>query len=93
MKIGHKVRIMFGIAAVVSFIIFTPIAITIARREEVSICDTEVIMKDGTVYECAETSSFDNGITLITGCDGSKIKIPTIDIKFIKIIDTNINKN
>jgi len=93
MKITHEVKTALSIAVVVFVIIFTPILIVIARREELSICDTEVIMKDGNVYECAEASSFDSGVTLITGCDGIKIKVLTIDIKIIKIIDTNTNKN
>jgi hypothetical protein len=54
--------------------------------QDMQVCDTVVTMKDGTVYECAETWSSDSGITRIIGCDGTKCQVPTIDVKTIQPI-------
>jgi hypothetical protein len=87
MKISHKGRDILTVATIVFVIISISVAFITLRINELSICDTEVVMKDGAIYECAERCSYDNGITSITGCDGSKISVPTIDIKFIKDLE------
>lgn len=60
------------------------LGILFLKERNDSVCDTTVEMKDGTIYECSSTMSFDSGITSIRGCDGSKVSVPTIDIKTIK---------
>ena len=47
------------------------------------VCDTVVVMKDDRMYNCAETNTYD-GLTHIVGCDGSIIKVPTVDIRTIE---------
>jgi hypothetical protein len=69
------------------FVIIFGISFTILYfvDKDRKICDERVTMKDGTVHYCAETASYEN-ITVIRGCDGSKIKVPTNDIKIIENI-------
>lgn len=49
------------------------------------ICDERVTMKDGRVFNCAETVS-NQSLTIIKGCDGSRIGVPTNDIKIIETL-------
>ncbi len=67
--------IFFGIAFGVVYIV----------HKDSKICDERVTMKDGTIHYCSGTASYEN-ITVIKGCDGSKIKIPTNDIKIIECV-------
>jgi hypothetical protein len=53
-------------------------------------CDEEVTMVDGTKYECRSVSSFNNGMSAINLCDGSRVSVPTHRIKIIiKVEDTH----
>jgi len=56
-------------------------------EKEREVCDTVVVMKDDRMYNCAETNTYD-GLTHIVGCDGSIIRVPTVDIRTIEKIDT-----
>jgi len=55
-------------------------------EKEREICDTVVVMKDDRMYKCAETHTHD-GLTHIYGCDGTRIKVPTVDIRIIEKIE------
>jgi hypothetical protein len=79
----------FGNVFLVTLAVVLPYGIILYyANEDNKICDTRVKMKDGTTYDCAETRSFDDNLTYITGCDGTKIKVPTVDIKTIEDIKT-----
>lgn len=72
------------VAKVVLLSLGASLAIIFLKERSDSVCDTTVEMKDGTIYECSSTMSFDSGITRIKGCDDSRVSVPTIDIKTIK---------
>jgi len=78
---NSKARLVIGVVVMASLMSFGVIYL---KERNDSVCDTTVEMKDGTVYECANTMSYESGITRITGCDGSKVSVPTVDIKTIK---------
>ena len=50
-------------------------------------CNHKVELKDGTIYDAKTTNSYDNGLTYIHLCEGGKLEIPTIDVKFIKRVE------
>ena len=56
-------------------------------EKEREICDTVVVMKDDRMYKCAETHTHD-GLIHIVGCDGSRIEVPTVDIRTIERVDS-----
>jgi len=64
-------------------IVFTVGFVCFIDRDR-KVCDTVVEMKDGTAYNCAEANSYESGVTFIRGCDGSRVTVPTADIKTIK---------
>lgn len=62
-------------------------AFTIAyfAERDSKVCDERVTMKDGRVFNCAETVS-NESLTIIKGCDGSRMGVPTNDIKIIETL-------
>lgn len=78
------IQTFLKIAIIVVLIFGTSGTIIFFHHQDMQNCDTVVTMKDGTVYECAETWSSDNGMTLIRGCDGTRQQVPTIDVKTIQ---------
>ena len=56
----------------------------VTDRKSEEVVRYEVILKDGSIYECSKYNSYENNMTNLTFTDHSHVTLPTENIQIIK---------